>query len=64
MLPTMHVTASLEQADEAPAPLALRASAPMVSVPMMTNVHGGGRSIADAAGPKGTLVFFTCYACP
>jgi len=37
--------------------------APMANVPM-ENVDGRRLSIADVAGPKGTLVIFSCNHCP
>jgi hypothetical protein len=47
----------------APSALALGAKAPMASTKMKT---AGGKevSIADVKGAKGTLVVFTCNACP
>jgi len=44
-------------------PLALGDAAPLADVKMM-NVDGRELSIAEARGPKGTLVVFTCNACP
>ncbi len=44
-------------------PLALGSPAPMRETLMMS-VDGKQRSIASAAGPKGTLVVFTCNTCP
>jgi peroxiredoxin len=49
--------------DTRPAVLALGNEAPMRDV-KMKNVDGRELSIADAAGEKGTLVIFTCNACP
>lgn len=46
-----------------PTALALGASAPMADV-AMKGVDGKSLSIAQAAGAKGTLVVFTCNACP
>jgi peroxiredoxin len=47
----------------APAPLALGEMAPLADVKMM-NVDGKQVSLADVRGRKGTLVVFTCNACP
>jgi peroxiredoxin len=47
----------------APATLALGAEAPMTDVEMK-GVDGKQRSIAEVRGDKGTLVVFTCNACP
>ena len=47
----------------APAPIALGASIPMADQ-KMKNVDGKEMSIADVKGAKGTLVVFTCNACP
>ena len=58
--------ASLAQApggDEAPAVLAIGASAPMREVKMM-GVNDKEITLADAAGKKGTLVVFMCNHCP
>jgi peroxiredoxin len=49
--------------EKTPAVLALGASAPMADV-KMKNVDGKDFSITDVAGKKGTLVVFTCNACP
>ena len=43
--------------------LALGSAVPMADQ-KMKNVDGREVSIADARGPKGTLVIFTCNACP
>lgn len=48
---------------QGPAPLALGSPAPMKDV-LMKGVDGKPISIAQAAGAKGTLVVFTCNACP
>ncbi len=53
-------------ADDPSAPppaLALGQSAPMASV-KMKNVDGREISIADVSGTRGTLVIFSCNACP
>ena len=47
----------------APASLALGAKAPMATTKMKT-ANGKEVSIADVKGAKGTLVVFTCNACP
>jgi peroxiredoxin len=47
----------------APTPLALGKTAPMADV-KMKDTSGKLVSIADAKGAKGTLVVFTCNACP
>jgi len=47
----------------APASLALGAKAPMATSKMKT-ANGKEVSIADVKGAKGTLVVFTCNACP
>lgn len=44
-------------------PLALGAKAPAATV-KMKNVDGREHTIASVAGSKGTLVIFTCNACP
>lgn len=49
--------------DAAGGPLALGATAPMTDL-KMHNVDGKDVSIADVAGKHGTLVVFTCNACP
>jgi len=52
------------RADEAgPGVLAIGAAAPMADQKMM-NVDGKEISVADVRGTKGTLVIFTCNACP
>lgn len=43
--------------------LAIGMAAPMADV-KMKNIAGDSLSIADAKGPKGTLVIFTCNHCP
>ena len=48
---------------EAPAALAIGQPAPMRETRMKA-VDGRERTIADAAGPKGTLVIFMCKHCP
>ena len=49
-------------ADE-PVPLSIGDEVPMASV-KMKNVDGREVSIAEVAGKKGTLVIFSCNACP
>ena len=56
--------APVSRADEAGAGvLAIGAAAPMADQKMM-NVDGKEISVADVRGTKGTLVIFTCNACP
>lgn len=43
--------------------LSLGAKAPKANV-QMKSVDGRSMSVASAAGPKGTVVFFTCNHCP
>ena len=50
-------------AQDTPQVLAIGARAPMANV-KMTGVDGRSVSIADLRGAKGTLVIFTCNACP
>lgn len=50
-------------AEEAPGALAIGKGAPKADV-KMTNVDGKSISIAEAKGPKGTLIVFTCNSCP
>jgi peroxiredoxin len=45
-------------------PLALGATAPLSSTKLKNPADGKTVSIADAKGPKGTLVVFTCNNCP
>ena len=47
----------------APVPIALGASIPMADA-KLRNVDGKELTIASVKGRKGTLVFFTCNACP
>jgi hypothetical protein len=51
------------RAQEEPKHLAIGDTAPMADV-KMRSVDGRDVSIADVAGEKGTLVLFTCNACP
>ena len=44
-------------------PLALGSKAPMLDAPLQ-NVDGKEVTIGGVRGPKGTLVIFTCNACP
>jgi peroxiredoxin len=44
-------------------PLAIGSTSPKTGV-KMKNVDGREFSISDVAGPKGTLVMFSCNACP
>jgi hypothetical protein len=55
--------APMARSQDEPQPLALGSPAPMTDV-KMKGVDGKERSIADAKGAKGTLVIFTCNACP
>jgi AhpC/TSA family protein len=56
--------APLAHAEDAlPTPLGLGSPAPMAEV-KMKGVDGRERSIADVRGAKGTLVVFSCNACP
>ena len=50
-------------ASDAPASLALGASAPLATT-RMKNVDGHLVTLAGAAGPRGTLVLFMCNHCP
>ncbi len=61
----LAVTAPSARAEDEPQvqALAIGAAAPMKDVKMM-NVDGRELTIAEAAGKKGTLVVFTCNACP
>src|SRR4030095_12440137 len=45
-------------------PLALGAAAPLATHKLKTPADGKAVTIADAKGPKGTLVVFTCNNCP
>src|SRR5262245_34909916 len=56
-------SASAAVADETTTALAIGKSAPKADV-KMTSVDGKSLSIAEAKGPKGTLVVFTCNSCP
>jgi peroxiredoxin len=51
------------QPSEAPKALAIGAAAPKADV-KMASVDGRDLSITDVKGAKGTLVIFTCNACP
>jgi peroxiredoxin len=51
------------RADDAPEALALGTAAPMTDQ-QMRNVDGKQVTIADVKGKHGTLVVFTCNACP
>jgi hypothetical protein len=53
----------LARAQEPSKPLPLGSAAPMADV-KMKGVDGRELSIAEVAGPKGTLVLFTCNHCP
>src|SRR5262245_21793837 len=58
-LMAIAVTAGAQE----PKALAIGKSAPMADV-KMANVDGKSLTIAEAKGPKGTLVVFTCNSCP
>lgn len=52
-------------AEEAPAPTSLALGSPIAAADVkMKGVDGKARTIAQAAGKSGTLVVFTCNACP
>jgi hypothetical protein len=51
------------RAQDEPTVLVIGAAAPMIET-KMKSVDGRELSIADAAGKKGTLVIFSCNACP
>ena len=57
------LSACAQEAKTAPRPLALGASIPMADA-KLKNVDGKDVTIAGAKGEKGTLVVFTCNACP
>src|SRR5262245_40836775 len=54
---------SIAVAEETSTALAIGKSAPKADV-KMANVDGKSITIAEAKGPKGTLVVFTCNSCP
>ena len=56
-------TLDAKAAPAAATPLALGGMAPLANVRMM-NVDGKEVTLADVRGKKGTLVVFTCNACP
>ena len=62
-LPAAAEEAQKAAASEPPKPLAIGATVPMADV-KMKNVDGSEVSIAGVKGEKGTLVVFTCNACP
>ncbi|HET9327276.1 MAG TPA: thioredoxin family protein [Candidatus Eisenbacteria bacterium] len=60
----LTLTTAARAADEAPAAgIAIGDEAPMATI-KMKNVNGKELSIADARKAKGTLVVFSCNACP
>lgn len=59
----MAAGAATAQMGESGGPIALGTEAPLTDVKMM-NVDGKEISLVDAKGAKGTLVVFTCNACP
>ena len=60
---TQDVKATATATATVTTPLALGAIAPLADVKMM-NVDGKQVSLAEVRGRKGTLVVFTCNACP
>lgn len=61
------VTAGMVQvvhAAPAPGPLAIGAKVPEVSARLKSVTTAGEVSLTKVAGPKGTLVVFTCNGCP
>jgi len=65
LIPTLLALAALPAVAAGPAdkPLPLGSEIPTASV-KMTSVDGKEISLADVKGAKGTLVVFTCNACP
>jgi peroxiredoxin len=59
----MMSIAPIARADDPPPGLAIGNPAPMTDV-KMKNVDGHELDIADVKGTKGTLVIFSCNACP
>lgn len=59
----LAVAAPTTRAEDEPKALAIGAAAPLRDVKMM-NVDGREITLAEVAGKKGTLVLFTCNACP
>jgi len=57
------LSAPLHADDAAPKALAIGAAIPMAGE-KMKNVDGSAIAVADVKGSKGTLVIFTCNACP
>ena len=62
LAPITAFTAFAEEAT-APKPLALGSAIPMADA-RLKNIDGKEIAVADLAGKKGTLVVFTCNACP
>jgi peroxiredoxin len=60
---TAFVVAPLYADDAAPKALAIGAAIPMADQ-KMKNIDGKEIAVADVKGAKGTLVVFTCNACP
>ena len=55
--------AAFAEESAGPAPLALGSAIPMPNA-KIRNIDGNEIAVADLAGKKGTLVVFTCNACP
>ena len=63
LLVAAPLPACAHETKPAPAPLALGASIPLADV-KLRNVDGKDVTLAGVKGAKGTLVVFTCNACP
>ena len=63
VVPAFAQDGAKQAAPETPTALALGTSAPKADV-AMKGVDGKSMTLAQAAGKKGTLVVFTCNACP
>jgi hypothetical protein len=63
VLPSGAAPSGAAEPAPAPAALPLGAALPMTDV-KMTGVDGRAITLAGAAGPKGTLVIFSCNHCP
>jgi len=62
-LVAVFALAPLPAQDSGPKPLALGSAMPMADQ-KMKNVDGSAIAVADVRGARGTLVVFTCNACP
>ncbi len=62
-LAAVSVSPARAQSAPAPTPIALGTAIPMADA-RLKNVDGKEMSIASAKGKQGTLVIFTCNACP